>query len=52
MSCFYCRKKPCECRNPVKDAEIVDRLENFFNGDNVLTKSEYKQKILEGEKHE
>lgn len=24
----------------------IERLKKFFNGDNVLTKSEYKQKIL------
>jgi len=29
---------------------IVERLKKFFNQDNVLTKSEYKQKILEGKK--
>lgn len=26
--------------------EIVELLKNFFNGDNVLTKQEYKRKIL------
>ncbi len=29
---------------------IIERLKNFFNADNVLTKSEYKQKILGEEK--
>ena len=29
---------------------IVERLEKFFNQDNVLTKQEYKQKILGEEK--
>jgi len=28
------------------DREIVEHMKNFFNADNVLTKSEYKQKIL------
>lgn len=28
----------------------IERLKNFFNADNVLTKSEYKQKILGEEK--
>lgn len=32
-----------------KYEKIVERLKNFFNADNVLTKSEYKQKILGGE---
>jgi len=30
----------------IKYQELVERLKNFFNADNVLTKSEYKQKIL------
>lgn len=29
-----------------KEHEIVERLKKFFNQDNVLTKQEYKQKIL------
>jgi len=35
-----------------KNTLIVERLEKFFNENNVLTKSEYKQKILKGEIHE
>jgi len=41
-----------ELGTPIKidlDAiETAERLKEFFNGDNVLTKSEYKQKILGG----
>jgi len=33
-----------------RNKEIVEHLKNFFNADNVLTKSEYKQKILREEK--
>ena len=32
------------------DREIVEHMKNFFNADNVLTKSEYKQKIIGEEK--
>ena len=31
----------------LSNSEIVERLIKFFNENNVLTKSEYKQKILE-----
>jgi len=36
----------------IKRNKIVERLKKHFNGDNVLTKSEYKQKILEGKENE
>ena len=35
-------------RQEKKDRQIVEQLKKFFNQANVLTKSEYKQKILEG----
>ena len=38
------------CQESERVWSIVERLKKFFNGDNVLTKSEYKQKILEEEK--
>lgn len=33
-----------------RNKDTVERLKKFFNGDNVLTKSEYKQKIIGEEK--
>ncbi len=39
-----------EAMKIMENAQIVERLKNFFNGDNVLTKQEYKLKILGEEK--
>jgi len=37
---------PCDCERCVKIEAVIERLKKFFNGDNILTKSEYKQKII------